>query len=181
MSRVGAASGIGVSPTLMRPNASTRVTFPYSPNTRFPIWLLRRFPEALRKLDQVLDITPDDVDTLRQKAAIAQGQGDLPRAAALLAPLHPNADDTGALEIQVYQAILERGTTQVIPRLKEIFARPDPALGYNNGELRFWLGWAQEIAGDHLAAQESWEESRSELEPSSKNSRIIIFLLEISR
>ena len=25
---------------------------------------LRRFPEALRKLDQVLNITPDDVDTL---------------------------------------------------------------------------------------------------------------------
>src|SRR5205807_2519988 len=30
---------------------------------------LRRFPEALRKLDQVLDITPDDVDTLVEKAA----------------------------------------------------------------------------------------------------------------
>ena len=26
---------------------------------------LRRFPEALRKLDQVLNITPDDVDTSR--------------------------------------------------------------------------------------------------------------------
>ena len=50
---------------------------------------LRRFPEALRKLDQVLDITPDDVDTLAVKAAIAQAEGDLPRAAALLAPLHP--------------------------------------------------------------------------------------------
>ena len=25
-------------------------------------------------------------------------------------------------------------------------AKPDPALGYYNGELRFWLGWAQEIA-----------------------------------
>ena len=69
---------------------------------------LRRFPEALRKLDQVLNITPDDVDTLVFKAAIAQAEGDLPRAAALLAPLHPNADDTGALETQVYQAILER-------------------------------------------------------------------------
>ena len=56
--------------------------------------ILRRFPEALRKLDQVLNITPDDVDTLALKAAIAQAQGDLPRAAALLAPLHPNADDT---------------------------------------------------------------------------------------
>src|SRR4030095_1841579 len=33
--------------------------------------LLRRFPEALRKLDQVLDITPDDMDTLALKAAIS--------------------------------------------------------------------------------------------------------------
>src|SRR6266487_1503027 len=75
---------------------------------------LRRFPEALRKLDQVL--------------GIAQAQGDLPRAAALLAPLHPNADDTGGLETQVYQAILERRPAQIIPRLKEILAKPDPAL-----------------------------------------------------
>ena len=58
---------------------------------------LRRFPEALRKLDEVLNITPDDVDTLAYKAAIAQAEGDLPRAAALLAPLHPAADDTTAL------------------------------------------------------------------------------------
>ena len=58
---------------------------------------LRRFPEALRKLDQVLDITPDDVDTLATKAAIAQAEGDLPRAAALLAPLHPTADDTASV------------------------------------------------------------------------------------
>ena len=59
--------------------------------------MLRRFPEALRKLDQVLDITPDDLDTLTVKATIAQAEGDLPRAAALLAPLHPNADDSYSL------------------------------------------------------------------------------------
>src|SRR5438094_1940071 len=57
----------------------------------------RRLPEALRKFDQVLNITPDDVDTLAYKAAIAQAEGDLPRAAALLAPLHPNADNPDAL------------------------------------------------------------------------------------
>src|SRR4029077_3775342 len=34
--------------------------------------ILRRLPEALRKLDQVLNITPDHQDTLVQKAAIAQ-------------------------------------------------------------------------------------------------------------
>jgi len=126
---------------------------------------LRRFPEALRKLDQVLNITPDDLDTLVAKAAIAQAEGDLPRASALLAPLHPAADLTQALETQVYQAILERRPAQIIPQLKEILAKPDPALGYFNGELRFWLGWAQEVAGDHAAAQESWREARSELEP----------------
>jgi TolB-like protein/class 3 adenylate cyclase/Tfp pilus assembly protein PilF len=126
---------------------------------------LRRFPEALRKFDQVLNITADDVDTLVQKAAIAQAEGDLPRASALLAPLHPNADDTIALEAQLYQAILERRPAQIIPRLKQILAKPDPALGYINGELRFWLGWAQEVAGDHAAAQESWRQARNELEP----------------
>ena len=127
--------------------------------------IVRRFPEALRKFDQVLDVIPGDVDTLAQQAGIAQAQGDLPRAAALLAPLRPPADDTGALEIQVYQAILERRAAQMISRLKEILAKPDPALGYNNGELRFWLGWAQEVAGDHSAAQESFRQARDELEP----------------
>src|SRR6476619_7635278 len=127
--------------------------------------IVRRFPEALRKFDQVLDITPEDVDTLAQKAGIAQALGALPRAAALLAPLHPPADDTGALEIQVYQAILERRPEPIIPRLREILAKPDPSLGYNNGELRFWLGWAQEVAGDHDSAQESWRRARTELEP----------------
>jgi TolB-like protein/Tfp pilus assembly protein PilF len=126
---------------------------------------LRHFPEALRKLDQVLDITPDDVDTLVTMATIAQAEGDLPRAVALLAPLHPGADDSGAVETQVYQAILERRPAQIIPRLKEILAKSDPALGYINGELRFWLGWAQEVAGDHAGAQESWRQARSELEP----------------
>jgi len=125
----------------------------------------RRFPEALRKLDQILNITPDDPDTLTFKAAIAQAEGDLPRASALLAPLHPSADDSAAVEMQVYQAILERRPAPVIPRLKEILAKPDPALGYFNGELRFWLGWAHELAGDHAAAQESWRQARSELEP----------------
>ena len=142
--------------------------------------VVRRFPEAVRRLDQVLDITPDDVDTSVIKATIAQAEGDLPRAAALLAPLHPNAHDFGAWEIQTYQAILERQPIPVIPRLKEILAEPDTAFGFFNGELRFWLGWAQEVAGDHAAAQESWRQTRSELEPLLKeqpqNSELICVL-----
>jgi serine/threonine protein kinase/Tfp pilus assembly protein PilF len=126
---------------------------------------LRRFPEALAKLEQILNITPDDIDTLVLKARIAQAEGDLPRASALLAPLRLGADYANALETQVYQAILESRPAPVISRLKEILATPDQALGYYNGELRFWLGWAQEVAGDHAAARDSWSQARSELEP----------------
>src|SRR5207247_4560221 len=67
-------------------------------------------------------------------------------------------------ETQVYQAILERRPAQIILQLKEILAKPDPALGFWNGELHFWLGWAQEVAGDRAAAQETWRQARSELE-----------------
>ena len=123
----------------------------------------RHLPEALRKADQVLNISPDDIDTIALKAAIAQADGDLSRAAALLAPLHPNADNPDALGTQVYQTILERRPALVIPRLKEILATPEP-LGFSNGELRFLLGWALEVGGDHAAAQASWREARSEME-----------------
>jgi tetratricopeptide (TPR) repeat protein len=126
---------------------------------------LRRFPDALRKLDEVFNILPDDMDTLAAKAAIAQAEGDLPRASALLAPLRPGADNTGAWETQVYQSILEHNPAPMIPRLKELLAKPDPTLGYINGRLRFWLGWAQQVSGDRAAAEVTWQQARIELEP----------------
>jgi TolB-like protein/class 3 adenylate cyclase/Tfp pilus assembly protein PilF len=136
----------------------------------------RRLPEAVRKFDQILDITPDDLDTLGHKASIAQAEGDLPRAAALLTPLRPGAD-SDVLATQVYQAILERRPAPDFPGLKEILAKPNPALGFSNGELCFYLGWAQEIGGDHSAAQESWRQARSELEPFLKEQPENSFLI----
>src|SRR5438045_9335665 len=100
-----------------------------------------------------MNFMSDDVNILVQKARYAQVEDDLPHASALLAQLHFAADDLEGLETQVYQAILERRPTTVIPHLKEILAKPDPALGYFNGVLRFWLGWAQDVAGDNAAAQ----------------------------
>src|SRR5207253_3016196 len=125
---------------------------------------LRRFREALHKLDQILEIVPHDTDALVEKAAIAQAEGDLPRAATLLTQVQPAAGDPTAWETLAYQAILERRPAEIIARLKGLLARPDPDVGYLNGELRFWLGWAQEVSGDHTAAQETWRQARSELE-----------------
>src|SRR5450432_3401748 len=125
---------------------------------------LRHFPEALRKLDQILEIVPDDIDALVEKGAIAQAQGDLPRAASLLTSLRPAAGDPTGWEQVSYQAILERRPAEIISRLKELLTTPDPSIGYLNGELRFWLGWAQEVAGDNDAAQQTWQQARAELE-----------------
>jgi TolB-like protein/Tfp pilus assembly protein PilF len=126
---------------------------------------LRRFPEAIQKLDQVLDITPDDVDTLCQKAAIAQAEGDLPRASALLVPIQIPPEDISAWERRAYQTILERRPAQIIPQLEQILGKQNPIKGYQTDELGFWLGWVQDLAGDHAAAQESWRHARTGLEP----------------
>ena len=125
----------------------------------------RLFSQALRKLDQILNITPDDMDTIMEKAVIAQAEGDLPRAAALMASMQPAADNTNALETQAYQAILERSHAPITSRLKELLAKSDPPLSSSKGELRFWLGWTQEVVGDHVSAQQSWQQARRELEP----------------
>ena len=125
---------------------------------------LHRFPEALRKLDQILNIVPDHMEGVAEKALIAQAQGDLTRAAAILAPLEPTADEVLALEVEAYQAILERRPMRVIPRLKEILSTPHPSVGFYEGELRYFLGWAEEVAGDHLAALDTWQHARRELE-----------------
>src|SRR5437762_479659 len=130
--------------------------------------MLRRFPDALRKCEDVLNITPDDAQPVAVQAATFQAMGDLPRASALLTPLYSRADDGGTIDTQAYQAILERRTAPIIPRLKEMLSKPDSAPGNDKGELRFWLGWAQDIAGDHAGARESWTQARNELESSLK-------------
>ena len=125
----------------------------------------RRFSEAQRKCEEILDITPDDPVPLMEQFDIAIAEGDLPRAGALVVRLHPTAADTEVIERKTYLAILERRPMNILPWLSEMLANPDPALGYTNGEVRFWLGWAQEVAGNHAAAQESWRQARRELEP----------------
>ena len=115
-----------------------------------------------------MNITPDDIDTVALKAVIVSSKR---RPAASIRhfsnrfALRPDAPFI--LGLQVCQAILRSVAPkkEMIVRLKEMLAKPDPALGFYNGENpRFWLGWAQEVAGDNAAAKESWEEARNELE-----------------
>jgi len=102
----------------------------------------------------VLDVIPDDVDTLAQQAGYCtKRKATLRGLLRFLAPLNPPRRRHGAWKYKFYQRFLKRRPAEMISRLSEILANPDPALGYNNGELRFWLGWAKDVAGDHAAAR----------------------------
>jgi tetratricopeptide (TPR) repeat protein len=59
---------------------------------------------------------------------------------------------------------LGRHTEAIIPRLKEMLAKSGSVPGAEKGTLCFWLGWAQNVAGDHPGARESWTQARNELE-----------------
>jgi serine/threonine protein kinase/Tfp pilus assembly protein PilF len=124
----------------------------------------RQFQQALRKSDQILNIVPDDLNTLALQAAIAQAKGDLPHAETLIDRLRPSRTDTGIIFMMTYQAILQRRPMKIVPWLTQIIASPDPAVADADGQLRFWLGWAQQMAGDHRAAEESWRQARDEVE-----------------
>ena len=108
-----------------------------SPSTRFPISLFVAFPKHCESLIRfsISHRTTWIRSRLRQLS-------HKPRATCR-GPLHYSLrcirtpTTLSALETQVYQAILERRPAPMISRLKEILAKPDPALGYINGELRF--------------------------------------------
>jgi tetratricopeptide (TPR) repeat protein len=129
----------------------------------------RQFPEALRKSDQILNIVPDDPNTLALQAAIAQAEGDLTRASSLLGRLRPSTADTGVIFQKLYQSILERRPARVASSVREALATRDPTVANFAAELRFWLGWAERMAGDHSTAEQDWRQGREELELLLKN------------
>ena len=75
MLRGDKVNGAGASPILTKPSGLTRATFGCLRNQAYSYSILRRFPEALRKLDQVLNIIPDDVDTLAYKGGYRTSGG----------------------------------------------------------------------------------------------------------
>src|SRR5437667_4331419 len=67
--------------------------------------MTRGFPVALRKWEDILNITPADHQPIARQAGILQAMGDLPRAAAVLAPLYSKPDDAALIEPQFYESI----------------------------------------------------------------------------
>jgi TolB-like protein len=115
--------------------------------------MLRQFPAALKTYDRVLDIIPNDPDTLASEAKIYQAEGNLEQAGKLLAGVNAQTPSINAFLTKGNQLFLERHFDEAIRlihnRLTEYRDLPDFERLFNP----FFLLLAQEYAGDIVGAR----------------------------
>ena len=126
--------------------------------------MLRQFSAALKLYDRVLDIAPNDPDTMATKASIYQAQGSLQEAARFLSQVNERTPTEGTFSIKIAQLQLERNYHEAI-RLLQIreaqfhFASQDEKV---RNELA--LAFMQRFAGNMAGAKATAQQARDTLE-----------------
>jgi TolB-like protein len=120
--------------------------------------MLRQFPAALKTYNRVLDIVPNDPDTLAFEAKIYQADGDLEQAGKLLAGLNAQTHSLNIFEAKVKQLFLERHFDEAIRliqrRLTESRDMSDFERLFDQGQLVGAQQWAGDVAGARATAQQ---------------------------
>ncbi|HXL79997.1 MAG TPA: hypothetical protein VN951_03895, partial [Pyrinomonadaceae bacterium] len=130
--------------------------------------MLRQFPVALKTYDRLLDIVPNDPDTVASKAKIYQAEGNLEQAGKLLAGVNAQTPSFNAFLTKMNQLFLERQFDEAIrlihSRLTEYRDVSDIERFFNP----FFLVLAQESAGDIVGARATAQQMLRPLEPLSQ-------------
>src|SRR6266436_6393829 len=130
--------------------------------------MLRRFPAALKTYDRVLDIVPNDPDTVAFEARIYQAEGNLEQAGKLLAGLNAQTPSFDAGVTKINQLFLERQFDEAIrlihSRLTEYRDVSDIERFFNP----FFLVLAQENADDIVGARATAQQMLRPLETLSQ-------------
>jgi TolB-like protein/Tfp pilus assembly protein PilF len=133
-------------------------------NATFTYTALRQFSAALKLLDRILDITPNDLDVLAWKARIYQAQGNLQEAARLLSGVNKQAPFTFASDVLLDQLRLERKYSEATQFLRSQLTRADLDPQTKAGHLAN-LAFIQWTAGDTAGAKVSAEQAVETWEP----------------
>jgi TolB-like protein/Tfp pilus assembly protein PilF len=131
--------------------------------------LLRRFDEGQAALDRALEISPNDVNALANKANLYQSEGRLDEAAKQLARIPADSTDDFAVAIRVNQALLERRfdtAIAVIENKLNALGSGQP-LDVTTKILLVELGICQELAGQKTEARSSFERAVAAIKPSA--------------
>ena len=122
---------------------------------------LRQFPAALKLVDRVLDITPNDPDAMDYKAGIYQAEGNLQEAARLLTERTPSDPN---LDVKITQLRLERNYGEAVRMLQARLDRFHYASDYDKATDQVALAFVQRLAGDTAGAKITAEKARNTLE-----------------
>jgi TolB-like protein/cytochrome c-type biogenesis protein CcmH/NrfG len=125
---------------------------------------LRQFPAALKRYDQVLDITPNDQETMATKASVYQAQGNLQEAARLLSGINEQTPHEVVFQIKITQLRLERNYREAVRLLQARLAQFHYTSEEDKGRAQTALAYAQRLAGDTAGANVSVEQARNTLE-----------------
>ena len=114
---------------------------------------LRQFPAALRLYDRVLDITPNDSETMATKACVYQAQGNLREAASLLSGINEQTPHETVFQMKITQLRLERKYPEAVRLLQSRLAQFHYTSDAEKGRAQTALAQAQQLAGDTAGAR----------------------------
>jgi TolB-like protein/regulator of sirC expression with transglutaminase-like and TPR domain len=126
--------------------------------------MLRQFPAALRMYDRLLDIVPNDPDTVGSKAAIYQAEGNLDQAAKLLAGVNAQTPSPSAFLTKINQLFFERRCDEAIRMVQSRLAESRDLADLERLNYQWSLGRAQNCAGDIAGARATAQQMLRPLE-----------------
>ena len=125
---------------------------------------VRQFPAALKLYDRVLDIKPDDLIVMAEKASIYQAQGNLPEAATFLSEINEQTHDELTFDTKISQLRLERNYGEAVRLLQARLAQFHFDSQDEKAVHQVALAFTQRLAGDTADAKATAEQSRDILE-----------------
>src|SRR5262245_37168678 len=125
----------------------------------------RQFPAALKLLDRVLDITPNDPNVIAAKVSIYQSEGNLEQAARFLSEINWQASPKFAFDTKISQLRLERNYGEAVRLLQARLAEFRYPSQVYKGFDQITLALIQRLAGDTVGAKVTAEQARDKLEP----------------
>src|SRR5215467_14553360 len=126
--------------------------------------MLRQFPAALKTFDRVLDIVPNDPNTVAFEAEIYQDTGNLEQAGKLLAGVNAQTPSFHAFRRKTNQLFLERQFDEAIRLIHTRLTGFRDLSDLERLVNPFFLLLAQQYAGDFIGARATAQQLSSPLE-----------------
>src|SRR5207237_8002472 len=133
--------------------------------------MLRQFPNALKTYDRLLDIVPNDPDTLASEAKIYQAEGNLEQAGKLLAGVNAQTHSFTVVGAKTNQLFLERHCDEAIRWIHTLLTESSDLPAIERLFDQASLCVAQRCAGDVAGARATAQQMLPSIEYVSQKAR----------